>query len=64
MTRSSELECSEFRQARTGFQECDELIMLAKLAHFLIPLSDDRVVQHGAVVLTSEAEVSGHGKLV
>ncbi len=49
--RSSEHECGEFRQARTGLQECDGCIQLIPISHFA--LCDDRVVQHRAAVLSS-----------
>ena len=59
VTPSSEKECGEFRQARTGLQESDGFIVLG-LKDLPILLADHRVVQHGATVLSSETEVSGH----
>ncbi len=49
--RSSEHECSEFRQARTGLQECDEFVPIAPITFFAH--CDLRIVQHGAAVLSS-----------
>jgi hypothetical protein len=48
---------SEFRLAPTGFQECDELIVLGLRAS-LILLADHCVIQHDAAVLLSEMEKS------
>jgi hypothetical protein len=62
VTRSSEHESGEFRQALTGLQECDGFVVLAVLAHVLILCAYHRVVQHGAAVLSSGTEARGHGE--
>ncbi len=54
--RSSEHESGEFRQARTGLQECDGCVHFGPTSS--LALCDHCVVQHSAAILPSETEVS------
>ncbi len=54
--RSSEHQYGEFKDAQTGFQECNRRIWLLPSVSFV--LCDDHVVQHGAAVLLSQVAVS------
>ncbi len=62
VTRSSEHEYGEFRQARTGLQECNGFVVLGIIAS-LILCAYHCIVQHGAAILSSVCERGWKGRV-